>query len=79
TNVHSEILNTKAFTLNRGVKTENFHVLRNTKMRSCLISLAFIDNLDDSKILTQRQDELALGIAKGICKFLNIGGRTRYV
>lgn len=72
TNVHLEVLNTKAFTLNRGVKTADFYVLRNTKMRACLIELGFIDNVEDSKILTQKQDDLALGIAKGICKFLNI-------
>ena len=39
-------------------------------MRSCLIEMAFIDNIDDSKILVQKQDELALAISKGICKYL---------
>jgi N-acetylmuramoyl-L-alanine amidase len=32
--------------------------------------MAFIDNVDDSKILIQRQDDLALAITKGICKYL---------
>jgi N-acetylmuramoyl-L-alanine amidase len=41
-------------------------------MRACLIELGFIDNVDDIKILTKKQDDLALGIAKGICKYLNI-------
>lgn len=74
--VHSEILNTKAYTLNRGTKTANFSVLTRTNMRACLVELGFIDNVDDAKILVEKQDELALGIAKGICKFLNIEYKT---
>ena len=41
-------------------------------MRSCLIELAFIDNIDDAKILAEKQDQLAKHIAKGICKYLGI-------
>ena len=36
-------------------------------MRACLIELGFIDNVEDSTILTQKQDDLTLAIAKGIC------------
>lgn len=70
--VHSQVLNTKAYNANRGVKTAGFYVIKNTNMRACLIELGFIDNVDDIKILTKKQDDLALGIAKGICKYLNI-------
>ncbi|MCR8746912.1 N-acetylmuramoyl-L-alanine amidase [Romboutsia lituseburensis] len=72
TKVHSQTLNTKAYTLNRGIKTASFYVLRNSNMRACLIEMAFIDHAEDSKILTQRQDDLALGIAKGICEYLGV-------
>lgn len=71
-NIHSELLNTKAYTVNRGTKTANFYVLRYSSMRACLVEMAFIDNVEDVKILTQRQDDLATGIAKGICKYLNV-------
>ena len=71
-NIHSELLNTKAYTVNRGTKTANFYVLRYSSMRACLAEMAFIDNVEDVKILTQRQDDLATGIAKGICKYLNV-------
>lgn len=74
--VHSELLNTKAYTLNRGTKTANYSVLTRTNMRACLVELGFIDNVDDAKILVEKQDDLALGIAKGICKFLNIEYKT---
>lgn len=71
-NIHPQVINTKAYTLNRGVKTANFYVLRNSKMRACLIELGFIDNLDDAKILLQKQDDLALGITKGIFQYMGI-------
>lgn len=70
--VHTELLNTKAYTVNRGVKTANFYVIKNSNMRACLVELGFIDNKEDVKNLTQKQDELATGIAKGICKYLKI-------
>lgn len=70
--VHTQVLNTKAYTLNRGLKTASFYVLKYTTMRACLMEMAFIDNVEDSKILTQRQDDLALGIAKGVCDYLGI-------
>ena len=71
-NIHSELLNTKAYTVNRGTKTANFYVLRYSSMRACLVEMAFIDNVEDINMLTQRQDDLATGIAKGICKYLNV-------
>ena len=52
-NIHEEILKSKCYTKNRGVKTANFYVLKYTNMRTCLIELAFIDNIDDAKILLE--------------------------
>lgn len=70
--IHAEVLNTKAYNINRGTKTANFYVIKNTSMRACLIELAFIDNVEDIELLTKRQDDFALGLARGICKHLNI-------
>lgn len=75
--IQEEILKTGAYTLNRGVKTANFYVLRNTKMRACLVELGFIDNFDDIKIMTEKDDEIATAIAKGICKFLKVEYKLR--
>ena len=75
--IQEEILKTGAYTLNRGVKTANFYVLRNTKMRACLVELGFIDNFDDIKIMTEKDDEIATAIAKGICKFLKVECKPR--
>ena len=71
-NIHEEVLKTKCYTKNRGTKTANFYVIKYTNMRACLIELAFIDNIEDSKILLKKQDELAGAIAKGICKYLGV-------
>ena len=72
TYIHEEVLKTDAYTLNRGIKVAGFYVVRNTNMRSALIELAFIDNEEDVKILLEKQDILADGIAKGICKYLGV-------
>lgn len=55
---------------NRGVKTANFHMLRESKMRACLTELAFISNVDDAKLLRSNEDAWAEAIVKGVCKYL---------
>ena len=72
TYIHNEILKSKSYTQNRGVKTANFYVLKNSNMRSCLVELAFIDNESDAKLLQENQNEFALAIAKGICNYLGV-------
>lgn len=70
--IHEEILKSKAYTKNRGLKTANFYVLRKSSMRSCLVELAFIDNELDAKLLREDQDKFALAIVKGICKYVGV-------
>lgn len=77
--VHKELVNSKCYTVNRGVKFANYSVLRNTNMSACLVELGFIDNKEDFQILQSKQDELATAIAKGICNHLGVsytGGST---
>lgn len=66
------MLNEKTYTLNRGIKFANYYVLKNTKMRACLVEIGFIDNTEDYKIIREKENEIALGIAKGICKHLKV-------
>ena len=56
----------------RGVKAENFAVLRETKMPAVLIELGFISNPDDRAKLTDSawQDDAAKAIADGIVEVL---------
>lgn len=70
--IQKYVLDTKAYTKNRGVKTAGFYVIKYTNMRAALIEMAFIDNDEDYKILTQDQDKLAEGISRGICSYLGI-------
>lgn len=56
----------------RGCKTENFSVIRNTITRSVLIEYAFYSNLSDLKLLKNNRQDMAIATAKGICKFFGI-------
>lgn len=57
---------------NRGVLSENFHVLRETKMPSVLVECAFMDNLREAGLLMSDsfRAECANEICKGICEYL---------
>lgn len=70
--IQDSIITSKIYTSDRGIKTANFAVLRQSNMPSALVELAFITNVEDAKILKDRQNELALAIAKGILNYLGI-------
>lgn len=66
----------------RGAKTNNFHVLRETKMIAVLSETLFIDNKTDAALLKQDAfiTDVARGHAQGIIKYLKLkkksGGST---
>lgn len=70
--IHSQLVNDRIFKINRGVKTANFSVLRETKAPACLVELGFISNKGDVDILLRRNKDIAVSIAKGILEYLNI-------
>lgn len=82
--IQDSIIAEKVYTSNRGTKTANFAVLRLTNMPAALVELAFITNPQDANILRNRQDALAVAVAKGILSNLGIpykgggGGTTLY-
>ncbi|AFS79776.1 sporulation-specific N-acetylmuramoyl-L-alanine amidase CwlC [Gottschalkia acidurici 9a] len=71
-NIQDSIIASKVYTANRGTKTANYAVLRLTKMPAALVELAFISNAQDADILRNRQNELAVAVAKGILSNLGI-------
>ena len=73
------IIKDKLYTKNRGVKTANFAVLRLTKMTAALVELGFITNVSDSRILKNKQDELAVAVAKGVLGYLGIAYKVNSV
>lgn len=60
------------YSLDRGVKTENFHMVREIKTASVLLEMGFITNDVDYKILTTKQEEYAIAITKGILNFYSM-------
>ena len=58
--------------VDRGHKTKNLSVLRETKAPAVLIEAGFIDNPGDNKIFDNNLDKMADGIAKDILKELGI-------
>jgi N-acetylmuramoyl-L-alanine amidase len=61
--------------INRGLKTANLHMTRESKMPFVLIEGAFMDNPDEAKLLLSDayRSECAEEIARGICQYF---GRT---
>ncbi|NFE94372.1 N-acetylmuramoyl-L-alanine amidase [Clostridium botulinum] len=59
--------------VNRGVKTANFHVLRETRCPAVLIEMGFIDNSSDNALFDSKRKEIVKAIAKSILSQLGIG------
>lgn len=70
--IQDSIIESGAYTVDRGIKTANFAVLRETTMPAALVELAFITNSQDADILINRQDDLAVAVSRGILNNLNI-------
>ncbi len=65
-------------TVNRGVKSSNFKVLRNTKMVSALIEGVFMCNPNEEAELKDEnfRDKIATGIYNGIVEYLKATGKN---
>lgn len=70
--IQNSIVSAKIFSHNRGIKTANFAVLRETKMPSVLVELGFISNSQDAQLLKSKQDEICKAVAKGILNYLGV-------
>lgn len=62
--------------VNRGIKTANYHVLKETKSPSILIELGFIDNTRDNEIFDNKRMEIVHGITKAITTHLGVAYKT---
>lgn len=71
--IHNEILRFIDLK-NRGLKTANFHVLRETKMDALLTENGFIDNMNDAQKLKSKDflHKIAQGHVAGIAKAFNL-------
>lgn len=61
-------------TADRGVKKNNYYVLRNTNCPAVLVETAFITNLCDESLLAdgEMRDQFAAAIAQGVCDYLGL-------
>lgn len=67
--IRSQIVNSLN-TIDRGVKEmPKLVVLKHTAMPAVLVEMAFIDNDADAALLTQRSDDFARAIARGITDY----------
>lgn len=59
---------------NRGVKSDNFHVLRETNMPAILCECGFMDNLEEAMLMLDEgyQWKIAEAIGKGICEYFGL-------
>lgn len=64
---------------NRGLKAENWFVVRNSKMPSVLIELGFVTNPHEALLLQTQEylQRLTLGIYNGVQKFINSFENTK--
>ncbi|MBD7965928.1 N-acetylmuramoyl-L-alanine amidase family protein [Fictibacillus norfolkensis] len=78
-NVHTEILKVVNFS-DRGQKTANFHVLRESNMPALLTENGFIDNVNDANKLKTASfiENIARGHVNGIVKSFNLPKKAIY-
>lgn len=76
-NIQNEIL-AVGVNANRGLKTANYYVLKNTNAPAALVEIGFIDNTKDNSLFDAKFNEYAIAIAKGILKTIGIAyvGKT---
>ena len=71
--VHQELIAVTG-TVDRGLKTKNYAVLRDTGMAAALVELGFISNVDEEQLLQNAgwQCKVAEAIAKGIVQYCGL-------
>ena len=52
--------------VDRGVKSANFHVLRETKASAVLVEIGFIDSSNDNKVFDSKRNEIIKALTKAI-------------
>jgi hypothetical protein len=70
--IHSTLKALRPDSVNRGVKSENFTVIKNAAMPSVLIEYAFYTNKKDLDILKNNRQELAVATVKAICEYFKV-------
>lgn len=72
TAIQNQMLKRIPSTVDRGVKTANFYVIKYTNCPAVLVETAFIDNATDAKLLIEHEDDFAEAIADGVLDYLGM-------
>lgn len=72
TEMHKEVCKVYSSFRNRGVKVENFTVIKKAYMPSILVESAFYSNMKDLDLLRNHKDAFTEGIVRGMCKHFGI-------
>lgn len=67
--IHGSIIGEGLYNKNNGVKTKNFHIVRYTNMPSCIVSLGYIDNIEDYELIIGNYSKIAEAIYSGINEY----------
>lgn len=74
--IHKHVLSSGVKRKDRGVKTANFHVLRETRMPAVLIEFGFMDDpeLEEAAQMVDPtvQKAFAVAVAKGVCEYFGV-------
>lgn len=70
--IHATLKTLNPKSVNRGVKCENFTVIKNAAMPAVLIEYAFYTNKTDLAILKNNRQELAEATVKAICEYFGV-------
>ena len=70
--IHETLKSLNPKSVNRGVKCENFAVIKNAAMPAVLIEYAFYTNKTDLNILKNNRQELAVATVKAICEYFGV-------
>lgn len=70
--IQDSLVSDKLFATNRGTKTADFYVIRETNMPAALTELGFISNIADASVMRSKREQIAASVAKGILNYLGV-------
>ena len=74
--IHNQIKRNNLLYVDRGIKQENLHMVREIKTASVLVELGFITNDMDRKLILDNTEKFAIAITRGILDFYQMAYKS---